>query len=230
MDENQSPQKKDNFLAMSIVVAAILIAGAVVYSAGRGEIRNQRASLTAGEPKASINPADLLDDDVILGDPNAPVTLVEFGDYQCPFCGRFYTQVEPRLRQEYIKTGKVKMVYRDFPISSIHPVAQTVAEASECARDQGKYWIYHDALFERQSELETLDLTALAGQLGLDTQQFRQCHQSGKYAAEVEKDYQDGLAAGVNGTPATFINGKLISGAQPYSVFKAAIDKALAGE
>ena len=213
-------------------MAALIIGGALIYSAGlKSSGLEPLAQVGGREVTANINNPGA-DDDVILGDPNAPVTLIEFGDYQCPFCRKMFEDTESRLRAEYIKTGKVKMVYRDFPLDEIHPFARRAAEAAECARDQGKYWVYHDLLFERQSEIPTLDFVARAGELGLNVVQFRECYSSKKYAAEVEKDYQDGIAAGVNGTPSNFILGdnyvKSLPGALPYESFKKAIDEALA--
>lgn len=224
MDSEQKEQKKDYLLPVSILIAGLMIGGAVIYSAGRqGEIPQPPTAVVRDSGKATPE----IGDDVVLGDPDAPVTVIEFGDYQCPFCEKFFRETEPLLRREYIETGKVKMVYKDFPISSIHPYATAAAEAAQCAKDQGKYWVYHDALFERQQLLGGLDYVRLAGELGMDAVQFKSCIDSRKYKEEVENDYQEGIAAGVQGTPATFVNGVLIAGAQPYAVFKAAIDEAL---
>lgn len=209
----------------SIIIAGIIIAGAILYSSGS-------KSLALKEPvdnQLPIVAAATVDDDVILGDPNAPVTIIEWGDFQCPFCAQLFNTVEKQAREEYVKTGKVRWVYRDFPLS-FHPAAMPAALAAECAKDQGKYWLYHDALFENQATIETLDYIKLASTLGLNTSTFKQCVDTQKYKDEIAKDTQDGVAAGVEGTPATFINGKLISGAQPYAVFKAEIEAALAAQ
>lgn len=226
MDDSQKPSR-DFSLPTSILVAALLIAGAVIYSTG---------SKTVGEPadvSAIVGQKDLADDDVILGDPKAPVTIVEFGDYQCPFCGRFFSQVEPMIREEYIKTGKVKMVYRDFAF--LGPESQGAALASQCAAEQGKFWAYHDELYkaeiadgvEHNGNLSAVFFKSLASQLGLDGNKFNSCLDSQKYKDEVQKDYNDAVAAGVKGTPTTFVNGKLISGAVPYETIKALIEEAL---
>jgi len=172
---------------------------------------------------------DLVDDDPVKGNKNAPVTIVEFSDFQCPFCATFYSQTLSQLEEEYIKTGKVKLVYRDFPLS-FHQNAQKAAEASECADEQGVFWEYHDILFEKQGEwsnAKTSIFKDYAKQLDLNSNQFDQCLDSGKMADEVKKDLQDGSAYGVNGTPAFFINGELISGAQPIGAFRQVIDKYL---
>ena len=167
-----------------------------------------------------------VDDDAFIGEENALVTIVEFSDYQCPFCERFYLQTLDQLKEEYIDTGKVKLVYRDFPLD-FHPNAQKAAEAAECAGEQNKYFQMHDKLFENQVALDTDDLKKYAKDIGLNTAQFNTCLDTGKMASEVESDYQEGVNYGVSGTPAFFINGKLIEGAQPFSVFKQAIDAEL---
>jgi protein-disulfide isomerase/plastocyanin len=167
------------------------------------------------------------DDDPVKGDPNAPVTIIEFSDFECPFCGRFYTDTLPGLEEKYIKTGKVKLVYRDFPLESIHPTARPAAEAGECADDQGKFYEFHDLAFENQRGLTRDNFVKWAGELGLDVDRFTKCLDSNTHAAEVSKDLADGTAAGVTGTPAFFVNGRLLSGAQPLSAFEAIIEAEL---
>ena len=180
---------------------------------------------TPQEPSQEIEKVDVsLDDDPMKGDENAPVTIVEFSDFQCPFCGK----VEPTVKQILdIYKGKVKLVYRDFPLNS-HEFAQKAAEASECADEQDKFWEYHDKLFENQDALTIEDLKKYASGLELDTVKFNDCLDSGKYESEVQKDFEDGQKYGVSGTPAFFINGKLISGNQPFSVFQQIIEGELA--
>jgi protein-disulfide isomerase len=168
-----------------------------------------------------------IDDDAIEGDKNAKVTMVEFSDYECPFCGRHFTQTYPQLKKDYIDTGKVRLVFRDFPLS-FHPSAQKAAEAAECAGEQNKYYEMHDKLYSNQQALDVASLKKYAQELKLDTTKFNTCLDSGTMADEVKKDQADGQSYGVGGTPAFFINGKLISGAQPYSVFQQAIDAELA--
>jgi len=166
-----------------------------------------------------------VDDDPSWGPEDAPVTIVEFSDFQCPFCSRFFSETYPQIKQEY--EGQVHFVYRDFPLTSLHENAQKAGEAAECADDQGKFWEYHDMLFNNNSALDDASLKGYASQLGLDTSAFDQCLDSGKYTEEVQKDYQEGISYGVTGTPAFYINGVSIIGAQPYANFKAAIDAAL---
>jgi protein-disulfide isomerase len=166
-----------------------------------------------------------VDDDPAWGPEDAPVTIIEFSDFQCPFCSRFFTQTYPQIKQEY--EGQVRFVYRDFPLTSLHENAQKAGEAAECADDQGKFWDYHDMMFNNATALDVTSLKSYAGQVGLDAEAFNQCLDSGKYTEEVQKDYQDGISYGVTGTPAFFINGVSIIGAQPYANFKAVIDAAL---
>jgi protein-disulfide isomerase len=167
-----------------------------------------------------------IDDDAVKGDPNAPVTIVEFSDFECPFCARFYTQTLPQIEEKYIETGKVKLVYRDFPLS-FHQMAQKAAEAAECADDQDMFWEMHDQIYENQDSLSLENLKAWASDLGLDTDDFNDCLDTGKYEQEVKDDMAEGASYGVRGTPAFFINGKAVTGAQPYAVFEAAIEEAL---
>src|SRR5205823_6444165 len=151
------------------------------------------------------------------GSDTAALTLVEFSDYQCPFCGRHARETYPQIQRDYVSTGKLKYVFRDFPLEAIHPNAFKAAEAAHCAGVQGKYWEMHDRLFANQSALFPAQLFLHAQALGLDPQSFRQCLDSGQYAAEIRKDLEDGQKAGVTGTPAfilglTASEGSRISG------------------
>ena len=172
-----------------------------------------------------------VDDDPVKGSKNAKVVIVEFSDFQCPFCARFFEQTLPSIERDYIKTGKVQLVYRDFPLS-FHKYAQKAAEAAQCANEQGKFWEYHDLLFKRQNEWASageVKFLDYARELGLDTNKFNNCLTTGKYESEVKKDFQDGLQYGVQGTPTFFINGIPLVGSQPYEAFKQLIDQQLAG-
>jgi protein-disulfide isomerase len=202
---------------MKILLAAILTALAVspAYAQGSG---------------AFIG----VDDDPVLGSPNAKVLMIEFGDYQCPSCRMFWKDVEPRIKREYIDTGKVKLVFRDFPIVQIHPEALLAAMAVDCSADQNKYWEYHDKVFREQYNkgddlvrFKAADLKKWAKDIGLDPAKFDQCLDSEKYKNEVLKDKADGDAVSVQGTPTFFINGHVIGGAQPYPAFKNLIDSLL---
>ncbi len=231
-------QTSSFMLPASILVAGVLIAGSVIYSTGRKTPAQNPAP--GNTQQAATAPAANLADalkignrDVILGDPKAPVALIEYGDYQCPFCGRMFTQVEPQLREEYIKTGKVKMVYRNFQF--LGQESTNAGAAAECSKDQGKFWAFHDELYkaeiadgqENNGNLTKSLFVKLAGDAGLDVNAFTSCYDSGKYTAQVEKDRNDAGAIGVNSTPTTYVNGQMVQGAQPYSAFKSVIDIAL---
>ncbi len=157
------------------------------------------------------------------GPDNAPITIVEFSDFQCPFCGKANTSVDEVLKSY---EGKVRVVFRHYPLP-FHQEAPKAAEASLCAADQGKFWEYHDKLFANQSALKVEDLKKHASDLGLDAARFNECLDSGKKAEIVSKDKADGEKAGVTGTPAFFINGVALSGAVPASEFKTIIDAEL---
>jgi len=170
----------------------------------------------------------------ILGNKGAKVTIVEFSDFQCPFCSSLWKDTLPQIKKDYIDTGKVKFAYRHYPLVAIHPNAQKAAEASECANEQGKFWEYHDKLFENQSEWEgqaaadaLTSFASYADTIGINGATLKSCVDSGKFADAVTKDADEGTTAGVNGTPATYVNGLLVSGAQPYSAFKTIIDQEL---
>ncbi len=180
-----------------------------------------------------------IDDDPIKGDKDAPVTIIEFSDYQCPFCKRFYDQVVPSLEEEYISKGKVRMVFRDYPLD-FHKNAVPAAIAANCAGEQGKYWELHDFLFENPDKLEIDTILSSTKELGLDHDKFEKCvNNKADKEAEIDNDFTEGQKYGVRGTPSFFIgktgDGKEISGiyvrgAQPYNVFKNHIDKLLEEE
>ena len=180
-----------------------------------------------------------LDGDPIKGDRNARLVLVEFTDYQCPFCARHVRDTFPQLEADYIKTGKLRYVTREFPLESIHPQAFKASEAALCAGDQGKYWEMHARLFANQRALGADQLGAHAQAVGLDEAKFSQCLSGGTKAAKVRRDLADGAKAGVTGTPAFFLGVadgatvkvvRVIKGAQPLASFKEAIDSALAAQ
>jgi protein-disulfide isomerase len=155
---------------------------------------------------------------------DAPITIVEFSDFQCSYCKRVL-DVLHQVLERY--PNKVKLAFRDFPILNIHPQAQKAAEAAHCAGEQGKFWEYHDLLFEKQDTIPTTDFAEHAKALGLDVTTFQACIDAQKYKEKVQRNYADGVKAGVSGTPAFFINGRLLSGAQPLEAFRAVIDEEL---
>ncbi|MEK6935003.1 MAG: DsbA family protein [Nanoarchaeota archaeon] len=241
MAEESVTLKKSTIWKASTGVLAVLLLISIItggFGIGSGSDSGPTGRAVAPSPSPSPNPIpvpsiglveakDFVDDDPVLGEKNAPVTIVEFSDFQCPFCGRFRSQTLTQIEKEYIDTGKVKFVFRDFPLNSIHPYAQKASEASECADDQGKFWEYHDVLFENQASLDLISLKKYAADLELDTGDFNNCLDSGKYADEVKKDTADAQAAGGTGTPFFLIGNRPVSGAQPYANFKAAIDAQL---
>lgn len=178
-----------------------------------------------GNGNGSAVDFDITQENHVRGDFSAPITLVEFSDFECPFCEKHVPTLE-RILEEY--AGSVRLVYRHFPLKSIHPSAQKAAEASECASEQGKFWEYHDLLFDNQkSGFSVEKFKQWAVQLGLNASQFDNCLDSSKYAGKVDADASEGASKRVNGTPATFINGELVSGAVPYEDFKKKIDALL---
>jgi len=161
----------------------------------------------------------------VKGDPKAPVTIVEFSDFQCPFCKQSEATLHNLLTS---RAGTVKLAYMDFPLREIHPRAQKAAEASRCAGEQGKFWEYHDALYADQSKLEDADLINRARTLNLDEKVFRSCLDSGKFKSSIDADIAQGQKLGVAGTPGFFVNGVFLSGAQPQAEFEKIIDTQLA--
>lgn len=169
-----------------------------------------------------------VDDDPYLGKADAPITIVEFSDYQCPFCRKWRAEVFDQLMADY--GDQIRFVYRDLPLASIHENAVSAAEAADCANDQDQYWQFHDALFSMQYGLGAEAYSQYAQDLGLNTETFNACVTSRKYQQEVEADFQYAIRLGVSSTPTFFINGIPLIGAQPYENFKQLIDKELAGE
>ena len=158
------------------------------------------------------------------GPANAAVTIVEFSDFECPYCGGFYPTLK-EIEKNY--KDKIRIVYRQFPLTSIHPHALKAAEASLCANDQGQFWQMHDAMFTDQAKLEVSDLKEKAAKLSLNTGTFNTCLDSSKYAASIKNEILEGAKVGVNGTPSMFINGRFLSGDQPYDDIAKMIDDEL---
>lgn len=178
-------------------------------------------------PSAPSAPVNVAATGPSLGDEDAPVTIIEFSDFECPFCKRFNDQTFQQIKANYVDTGKVRVVFRHYPLP-FHANAQKAHEASMCADDQDKFWEYHDAIFAQQTNLGVPALKQMAVSLGLNTATFNSCLDSGKYAQYVQDDLAAGSAAGVSGTPSFFVNGQIVVGAQPYSAFQQAIEAALA--
>jgi protein-disulfide isomerase len=204
----------------------------------RAEVDQLKSTLhdltTPRNPPYDISGAQL------TGDPKAKVVLVEFSDYQCPFCMDYYTNTYHKLMAEYVKTGKLRYAVRDFPSESVHPNALQAAEAARCAAEQGKFWEMHDNLFNNQKSLGTDGIRQSAAASGLNMNAFQACYASAKYESAVKKDEQETEKLGVKGTPAFLLGtpdpanpGKIkvaraLVGSQPFSTFQQSIDSLLA--
>lgn len=240
---------------IAIIVGSVLISISILVSGGAVKIKGFNSGTTALAPTAPTVPTApttpeeptgpvkvSLDDDPVLGNPDAPVTIVEFSDYECPFCKRHYDQTHAQLKTNYIDTGKVKLVFRDLPLSFHDPMATTEAIAANCAKDQGgdaAYYKFHDTMFEKTTSngngLTKDQLYAFAGEQGLNVENFKSCVETEKFKDEVSKDLADAGNAGATGTPSFIIGkstgseieGKLVVGAQPYAAFQSEIDSLL---
>jgi protein-disulfide isomerase len=253
-------------LAAVVVIATIALSAAPASTQASEELKALRQELEAIKEgqgrlqkdvqeikailqgaRAAAQPPQVQPQNVVLtfdgeptkGDKSARVVLVEFTDYQCPFCGRYVRDAYAQIEAEYIKTGKLRYVIREFPLESIHPQAFKAAEAALCAGDQGKYWELHDRLFANQRALAPEQLAAHAQAVGADEAKFNECLQRGVKTAKVRKDLDDGLKAGVTGTPAFFVGvadggtvkvARVVKGAVPFAAFKEAIDAVLAAK
>jgi protein-disulfide isomerase len=210
-------------LEQSASQIAATIHGSRVATARAEYVRTLRkrydARVLLEPPRIAVSP----DDDPSRGPAQAPITIVEFSDFQCPFCSRGQDTIDQVVKQY---GDRVKLVFRDFPLS-IHPNAEGAAIAAGCAREQGKYWEMNRALFADPGELSAADLAATAGSIGLDVERFKACMASGESRAEVQKDMADGQSVGVSGTPTFFVNGVMIVGARELDVFTRTIDREL---
>ena len=191
------------------------------------------------QPVADALPKDpiRIADEPFKGEPGAKIALIEFSDYQCPFCGRYTKEVFPQIESDYVNTGKVKYVFFDLPLD-FHKNAFKAAEAAHCAGEQGQFWEMHDLLFQNQSALGPEQLSTYAKRIGLSETTFQQCLDSGRFGADIKKDISEAGSAGIGGTP-TFLIGivqpgdghvkvvRKLVGAKPYTEFKAAVDSAL---
>lgn len=234
-----------------ITLNGYLITTLVIFTFLLGMLTNKvlllessaKMSATAANNQPVVSPTDVPPPQIVnvdpgklpfLGKSNAKITVVEFSDFQCPFCERFFTDTFKQLNDAYIKTGKIKFYYRHYPLTTIHPNAQVSAEAAECANEQDRFWDYHDLLFKNQTTWSPLSSTELidslveyAGQLGLDTIQFTTCVNSHKYKEQVSADQAAGTAVQVSGTPTFFVNGYRMVGAQPFASLQKIIDQEL---
>jgi protein-disulfide isomerase len=240
--ESQESQKFTFTLnvPVAILIAAVMVTGAILYI-GRGSGGTAAIAPTQQPSPTPIkDPTTLLGpNDPSLGNANAKVTIVEFTDFECPYCRSFFIGAYPQLKKDYIDTGKARLVFRNFPLP-FHDAAKPAALAALCANDQGKFWQMHDEIFTEQQKQEPTmtqvtktisftpaDLKTWAAKIGLDMQQFNQCVSSNKYTKQIDADTAAGTGFSVDGTPTFFINGQVLVGAQPFSAFKTLIDAAL---
>ncbi|MSR71575.1 MAG: hypothetical protein EXS50_02835 [Candidatus Taylorbacteria bacterium] len=228
---------------IAVIIAGVLIAGAVIYSSGKTSRSNTAVAPQQPVAQQTVNLEQMRPiskNDHIRGNPDALVKIVEYSDTECPFCKRFHDTMK-QVMDEYGKDGKVAWVYRNFPLDQLHPKARNEAEAIECAGDLGgndKFWAYADRLYEitpAKNGLDPAELPKIAQYVGLDVSKFNACLTSGKFAKHIEEDVQNAIATGGNGTPWSIVvasNGKKypLSGAQPYASIKQLIDLALQGK
>lgn len=263
-----NPNDKDMHVKKStvngLVIALVIAVGVAAFIAGAYTMNiNQGDQITQEDLEEAIDKLELkilqqqladrqqlqpsqpqvirisADDDPIIGDPDAPITIIEFSDFQCPFCERFNSQTLPLLHEEYIDKGLVKLVFRDFPIQSIHPNAVITALAAECADDQDAFKGMHDVLFERQKEWSNTAsqnmlgvLVGYASEIGINADEFETCVAMGRHVEDIRKDLEDGRAYGISGTPGFYIGNDdigyvAVQGAQPFEIFKRVIDSQL---
>lgn len=257
MPQKDRPPRGNRWIVLAafligIVIGAFGLAAYNVFSAGhttasfreaaRNGFMDAVATLNAGGSPAAADSGEstapapatfAVRDANRLGDKTAKVTVIEFADFQCPYCERWFQQVEPQIVQQYVQTGKVNFVYKHSAF--LGQESDWAAQAAECAADQGKFWEYHDLLFqqqngENQGTFVKDNLIGFAQQLELDRSKFTACLQNDQTLDRVQADTQEAQQASVNGTPTFFINGQRIVGAQPYSTFQAAIEQALSAQ
>ncbi len=255
MDTGEDYGKQIENLQSNMTFIAVVIGILVILSLGLNwKVSSQLSSIQSGEVPTDTgaapgnnnggndNPSPnqdqgaqradvpIQDNDPKLGDSNAPVTIVEFADFECPFCKRYFDNAYPQIKENYVDTGKVRYVYKDFPLTRIHPMAKKAAIAAQCVYQidgNDAFWEYHDMIFNNQNQLSDSSLKQWASDVGLNTNEFNSCFDNRDTKSEVEEDLSQGQSAGASGTPTFFINGKKIVGAQPYSKFKQAIESEL---
>lgn len=238
-DETTQPQTVSRVMFNYVVIAAaFLVVGIIIGVVTVGSLNTvdslevqrivQNAvadiEIASGDGGSNVNMTQLVDDDPSLGNEDAPVTIVEFSAYACPYCGRHFNDTFQPLLDEY--GDQIRYVYRDYP--TINPnVSFPAAMAANCAREQDAFWEYHAALFDNQNQLGDEFFRQLAADLELDTEQFNTCLDEQRYEEEVNNDYLDGLVNDISGTPSFFINGEFYSGAMPYEFFEKVIQREL---
>ena len=236
-EKRRRQQRIQRMVAIGIIVLGALLVTLVLILPNLGIFTGAIATVESNPRPMALENA--------MGDPNAPVKIYEYSDFQCPACARFWIETEPKIVENYVKTGKVYFVSRSLgnmiseminqQLGTDNTESRDSAAAAYCAGDQGKYWGYHDILFANQTgegvgDFSEERLIAYAKELGLNMSDFKSCFNSGKYHERVAQDGVDGQAAGVHASPSFIINGQLLVGAQPFEVFQQAIEAALAGQ
>ncbi|MEK7636534.1 MAG: DsbA family protein [Patescibacteria group bacterium] len=240
-DSGASSKASEFLVPIAIIIAGVLI-GAGIYFSNDGDRDGksaQQLQQTPPQKTVQTNKEDLLKNAMVLGNPNAPVIIAEFADYQCPFCGKFTNEIKPKLVEKYIKTGKALFLYHDFAFLGAE--SGYAGEAARCANDQGKFWQYHDYLYtylsdnyyskgkngENVGALEKTNLKKFAVTLGLNAGDFNGCLDSEKYKSAVEASTELGRSLGITGTPGFIINGDIVTGALPFQEFERIIESKL---
>ncbi|MFA6305627.1 MAG: thioredoxin domain-containing protein [Candidatus Gracilibacteria bacterium] len=242
----------NKFLPISILVAAVLVSGSLVFfgyeysnqmttdvfnakveEGIRAFIAKQEAAAKAEDKTGTVVEGDYAENDAVLGDSDAKVTMIEFSDYQCPVCQRFYAEVFPTLKEKYIDTGKMKFVYRDLPLTSLHPMAYPAALATECVKDQGgdeMFYKMQENLFESalSEQMTAESLRKSAGASGANLAKFDSCVTNNEFKDEITKDTQDATSLGFRGTPGFLVNGYMMDGLFSLEAYEQVIEGALA--
>ncbi|HLC38120.1 MAG TPA: thioredoxin domain-containing protein [Candidatus Norongarragalinales archaeon] len=243
----------DYTIAITIIASALILSGVIWVASSNvsSSISDLKSSLqTLGSGTGSVVAPTAVpiqapegrqtistQGTAVKGNADAPVEIIEFSDFQCPFCRSFYVDTYKQVLRDYVDTGKAVIYFKHFPLDQIHPGATPAAEAAECARDQGKFWELHDKIFDEQQKQGSGTVAFTKDDLknwaktvtGLNAQTFNACLDSGEKLSIVQQQQTQGLQAGVDGTPTFFVNGLKLVGAQPYSAFKQLIDAELAG-
>lgn len=233
--------KNNLLIPLSIIIAGALIGAGIYFSggSGKGDSKDTEGQTVGAVGTKKPSNEELLKNGITLGDPNAPVLMVEYADFQCPFCGKFFKETYQKIVDNYIKTGRVLFVNQDFAF--LGPESQDAAEAARCASDQGKYAEYHEYLYnyiwnnyyakgengENVGAFSKNNLKKFAADLKLNTEAFNACLENGVHTATVQESTSVGRALGVSGTPAFFINGELVTGALPFVEFQRVIESKL---
>jgi protein-disulfide isomerase len=235
----KSPSLFDNPISTSVIVGSVIVALSIIFAAYllHGGVSTNTApsgtTTAAGTQQAASAPVKVTvrSDQPTIGNANAPLTVYEFGDFQCPYCKQFYQQTYADFKSKYIDTGKVKLVFVHFPLTSIHVNAEIASEAAECANRQGQFEAYYNTLYTNSSGdgtgLDSASLKSYASQIGLNMTTFDACLDGGQAKAVVTADEAEGTSVGVTGTPSFVIGGQLVLGAVPTAQFEASVDAAL---